>query len=136
MAYQKVACWNIATKQFVGYLSSSGDDTSITKDWAGAVDCQWRSDWAPDIFLSTSTAPQDRLLGVGTRSYATWGLPAGWTEAVVPNVDGTGSIALKKDQKRRLSGPYRYLGKDWAYWSENLNDQNILKCELVSQPVG
>jgi hypothetical protein len=129
-----MACYNLATNQLVGYLGAGGSlnaDVSIVADKADGAAVKWAY-VGSDTYLEKDTTPDDRYMGLGVRSYACWGLwtPTGWVNPIVYNPDHT--ISLKADLSRKLYGPYRYLGSDWAVWSEpGDNNQNILRFEMV-----
>ena len=133
-SYKKMACYNLATNQLVGYVGAGGSlnaSVSIVANKADGANVKW-APAGSDMYLEKDTDPNDRYLGVGTSSAACWGLwtPTGWINPIVYNPDRT--ISLKEDPRRKLYGPYRLLGSDWAYWSEpGDNNQNILRFEMV-----
>ena len=133
-SYKKMACYNLATNQLVGYVGAGGSlnaSVAIVANKADGTNVKWAY-VGSDTYLEKETTPNDRYLGLGDQSYACWGLwtPTGWVNPIVYNPDGT--ISLKADSGRKLYGPYRSLGSDWAVWSERGdNNQNILRFEMV-----
>jgi hypothetical protein len=128
-----MACHNLATNQLVGYLGAGGNlnaSTSIVANKEDGANVKWAY-VGSDMYLEKDTTPNDRYLGLGSQSYACWGLWTrdGWVDPLVYNQDHT--ISLKGQTHRKLYGPYRWLGSDWAVWSEGEDNQNILRFEMV-----
>ena len=125
--YSKMKCYNKMTKQFVGFIGTHGNSVSLVTDVADAADVKWEPH-DNDLYLAKETTPNDRYLAVGERDYAAWDL---WTnlhlEPVVLNSDGT--ISLKNKPNIKLYGPTRSLGVDYASWTDQPDNSNVLVCE-------
>jgi hypothetical protein len=103
---------------------------SLVTDAAEAAPVKWEPH-GNDEYLAKGTTPNDRYLAVSTRDYAGWDLWANiHLKAVVLNEDGT--ISIKGEPNRKLYGPYRSMGVDYACWTteEDKDNSNILVCKL------
>jgi hypothetical protein len=127
--WKKMACYNLVTGDFVGYLGTYNNNLDLLQDADDAANLVWYSSGS-DLYLRKATTPNDRYLGLGWNGYACWGLwtPTGWVNPVVYNSDHT--ISLKEDPKRKLYGPY---GNDWVCWTGGEDNQNILRCEMTDR---
>lgn len=126
--YFKMMCYNKMTKQFVGYMGTYGNDVSLVADEAEAVDVKWEP-VDSDTYLAKETSPNDRYLGLAANDYAAWDLWGNKSsrQPVVLNADGT--ISLKNKPNIKLYGPYRYNGVDYACWTDQADNSNILVCK-------
>jgi hypothetical protein len=124
--WKKMKCFNLSTGDFVGYLANSNSWAFLTQDEGSAANLAWSPNGA-DMYLQNEASPSNRYLGLGTNSYACWGLwtPTGWVNAVLYNQDHT--ISLKAFPSNKLYGPY---GNGWVCFSGGEDNQNILRFEL------
>lgn len=129
MNYRTVPCYNRKTNKFVGYLGTNSADLSLVQN-TGDTSTAWCK-WVyqdGNLYLAKETTPQDRWLGLGSNSYAGWGLT--WYDPIVVNADKT--ISLKSAPERRLYGPFNKGGVDYLRWSEDDTNDDILRIELTN----
>jgi hypothetical protein len=86
-----LACYNLRTSELVGYLGAGGSlnaSTSIVANKADGANVKWAY-VGSDTYLAKDTTPNNRYLGLGSQSYACWGLwtPTGWVNPIVYNLD-------------------------------------------------
>lgn len=133
LGYRRVKCFNQASGEFVGYLSSRNSQSTALGVGSSypPSECYWmeKGGWQ---YLAQKTDPYDRCLGVSDSWWACWSLQqagksSGYYTNVIQNADGTISAGNYPD--RFLAGPSRSVGIDWAWWAL-AGDPGILRCEL------
>jgi hypothetical protein len=131
--WQRVACYNLATGAFVGYLTSSGNFTCLAPDAAGAVNLAWCPSGG-ELYLQADQTPFSRYLGTsftGERwaCWKRWSAGAG-VVAVVYNPDHT--LSQEEDPTLKLAGAAPAQGGlAWVYWSDAPDDPNCLRLEVA-----
>lgn len=124
--YSHAKCWAKKDKKFLGWLGSTqGGDAMLARTEAGAHGVCWDFE-GTDLFLQKDTTSHERWLGLGNRSYASWGFGGGYYAPVIYNANGT--IALKDHPTRLL-----FLDNDdWLSWTQPGKDNdNILIVALT-----
>jgi hypothetical protein len=137
-AHRLVRCTNLRTGAFLGWLATYANNVYLETDpnSSSRARCEFasysyhigRAVEGPHPYLCIETSPgsSDRMLGLGSNSYACWGIisAGGWKDPIIYNDDHT--ISIQAAPNRKLYGPY---GNQWVRWSEG-NHEDIMKCDL------
>lgn len=125
--YTKVACYDLRTDKFLGWLStiraSVGSNVGIIQNEAAAHGMKWCLNGG-EFFLQKDTDGGELYMGEGNAGVACWSTWVGWRRAVLLNTDGT--VSLNADPKRKLylSGG---LGETFSVsWSDGDPNNNWL----------
>lgn len=124
--YSHAACYLRKDDTFVGWLGSTRDGNALlARTETDAHGVCWDFE-GTKLYLQKDTKGGERWLGLGNRSYASWGLAGGGYNApVIYNADGT--IALKDSPTRLL-----FLDDDdWLSWTQpGVDNDKILTVAL------
>jgi hypothetical protein len=124
--YSHAQCYLKKDQKFVGWLSSTrAGDALLARKEADAHGVCWDFE-GTNLYLQKDTSGGERWLGLGDRSYASWGIGGGYYAPVIYNKNGT--IALKDDPTRLL-----FLDNDdWLSWTQpGADNDNILIVALT-----